>query len=125
MNEITHHENLSIVPVQALQPPARADASDSPFKLTVDPQMRGNLRDALLELIECHDIELARYVSERKLLLESYKEYIELFARSLRECMESREGVAYLLKSCGFEVPAEEINLKPDWRWKNENLSQN
>ena len=32
--------------------------------------------------------------------------------------MESREGVAYLLRAAGFEVPPEEINLTPELRWK-------
>jgi hypothetical protein len=32
--------------------------------------------------------------------------------------MESREGVAYLLRAVGFKVPAEEINLHPELRWK-------
>jgi hypothetical protein len=32
--------------------------------------------------------------------------------------MESREGVAYLLRSVGFHVPPEEINLDPILRWK-------
>jgi hypothetical protein len=32
--------------------------------------------------------------------------------------MESREGVAYLLRSVGFEVRPEEINLEPELRWK-------
>jgi hypothetical protein len=32
--------------------------------------------------------------------------------------MGSREGVAYLLRSCGFEVQESEINLTPETRWK-------
>jgi hypothetical protein len=32
--------------------------------------------------------------------------------------MESREGVAYLLRAAGFEVRPEEINLTPELRWK-------
>ncbi len=32
--------------------------------------------------------------------------------------MESREGVAYMLRAVGFEVRPEEINLKPELRWK-------
>jgi hypothetical protein len=32
--------------------------------------------------------------------------------------MESREGVSYLLRSVGFDVPAAEINLDPELRWK-------
>jgi hypothetical protein len=32
--------------------------------------------------------------------------------------MESREGVSYLLRSVGFDVPPHEINLEPELRWK-------
>ncbi|NJK90367.1 MAG: hypothetical protein HC904_00165 [Blastochloris sp.] len=70
------------------------------------------------ELIDNHDNSLESYISSGQLSLESYKEYIELFARCLRETMETKEGVSYLLKSCGFDCPADQINLQPDWRWK-------
>ena len=76
------------------------------------------LRRALIDLIDYHDESLAEHFAEGKLALESYKEYIELFARSLKETMESREGVAYLLRSAGFDVPPEKINLHPELRWK-------
>jgi len=36
----------------------------------------------------------------------------------LKETMESREGVSYLLSSVGFDVAPEEINLHPDLRWR-------
>ena len=94
------------------------DPGATPFKVVVDPEMRLKLRRALIELIDYHDESLAEHFSEGKLALESYKEYIELFARSLKETMESREGVAYMLRAVGFEVRPEEINLKPDLRWK-------
>ena len=95
------------------------DASASPFKVVVDPVMRARLKKSLFDLIDHHDEALAGYVSQGKLSLESYKEYIELFARSLRETMESPEGIAYLLKSAGLEgIQAESINLTPEWRWK-------
>ena len=96
----------------------QADPGAAPFKLVVDPNVRQALRRALIDLIEFHDEALAEHVAEGKLALDSYKEYIELFARSLKETMESREGVAYLLRSAGFDVPAEEINLRPELRWK-------
>jgi hypothetical protein len=32
--------------------------------------------------------------------------------------MESREGVSYLLRSVGFDVPAHQINMHPELRWK-------
>ena len=94
------------------------DAGATPFKIVVDPEMRQKLRRALIDLIDYHDEALAENFAEGKLSLESYKEYIELFARSLKETMESREGIAYLLRSAGFEVRADEINLHPELRWK-------
>jgi hypothetical protein len=97
---------------------AKPDPGATPFKVVVDPEMRLKLRRALIELIDYHDEALAEHFAEGKLALESYKEYIELFARSLKETMESREGVSYLLRSVGFDVAAEEINLHPDLRWK-------
>jgi len=90
----------------------------TPFKLVIDPKLRLDLRRALIDLIDYHDDALAENFAEGKLSLESYKEYIELFARSLKETMESREGVSYLLRSTGFDVRSEEINLQPELRWK-------
>lgn len=97
---------------------ALPDPGASPFKIVIDPAMRLQLKRALIELIDYHDEALAEHFAEGKLELESYKEYIELFARSLKETMESREGVAYLLRAAGFEVGANEINLNPELRWK-------
>lgn len=97
---------------------AKPDASATPFKLVIDPKVRMELRRALIDLIDYHDESLAEHFADGKLALDSYKEYIELFARSLKETMESREGVSYLLRAVGFEVPASEINLNPDLRWK-------
>ncbi|MDP9253378.1 MAG: hypothetical protein M3O66_00305 [Verrucomicrobiota bacterium] len=94
------------------------DLGASPFKIVVDPEMRLKLKRALIDLIDYHDEALAEHFAEGKLELESYKEYVELFARSLKETMESREGVAYLLRAAGFEVRPEEINLTPELRWK-------
>jgi hypothetical protein len=96
----------------------KPDPTATPFKVVVDPKVRLELRRALIDLIDYHDEALAEHFAEGKLALESYKEYIELFARSLRETMESREGVAYLLRAAGFEVPLEQINLHPELRWK-------
>ena len=97
---------------------AKPDAGATPFKVVVDPEMRLKLKRALIELIDYHDESLAEHFAEGKLSLESYKEYIELFARSLKETMESREGVAHLLRAVGFNVPVDEINLEPELRWK-------
>ena len=97
---------------------AKADPSATPFKVVIDPKVRMDLRRALVDLIDYHDDALAEHFAQGKLALDSYKEYVELFARSLKETMESREGVSYLLRSVGFEIPAEEINLNPELRWK-------
>jgi len=86
----------------------------------IDPKVRSDLRRALVDLIDYHDDALAEHFAEGKLALDSYKEYVELFARSLRETMENRKGVSYLLQSVGFDVPTEEINLRPELRWKKE-----
>lgn len=110
----------ALTPVH-LQSPSESlpkDPGSSPFKTVVDPVMRSHLREALIALIENHDRELARHFSADRLSLDSYKEYIEIFAHSLKQTMESPEGVNYLLKSCGFEVKESEINLQPETRWK-------
>lgn len=118
---------MEIEPKYALMPVGMAnreenaiiDPGANPFKIVVDPVMRARLKKSLFDLIDHHDEALAGYVSQGKLSLESYKEYIELFARSLRETMESPEGILYLLKSAGLEgIPADTINLTPEWRWK-------
>jgi hypothetical protein len=98
--------------------PAPTDPTANPFRLVVDPVMRVRLRKALFDLIESHDQELARYVADGTLALDSYKEYIELFARSLRETMNSKEGITYLLESCGFQINKDDINLYPETRWR-------
>src|SRR6266581_2617067 len=97
---------------------AKPDPGATPFKVVIDPKLRMDLRRALIDLIDYHDEALAEHFAEGKLALESYKEYIELFARSLKETMESREGVSYLLRSVGFDVSPAEINLQPELRWK-------
>src|SRR5437899_12395113 len=97
---------------------AKADPAATPFEVVIDPKLRLDLRRALVDLIDYHDEALADHFAEGKLALDSYKEYIELFARSLKETMESREGVSYLLRSVGFDVRPDEINLDPELRWK-------
>jgi hypothetical protein len=108
---------FQLVPAARKETPAVPDPGASPFKIVVDPQMRLQLRRALIELIDHHDESLAAHYSDGKLALESYKEYIEVFARSLKETMESPEGVSYLLRAVGFDVAAKDINLRPDLRW--------
>ena len=106
------------LPLEVTRDTVLADASANPFKLVVDPVMRIKLRRALFDLIENHDQELAAYVSDGLLALDSYKEYIEIFAKSLRESMATREGVSYLLQACGFHANPEDINIAPETRWK-------
>ncbi len=110
---------FQLVPAAVKTEPALPDAGANPFKVVVDPQMRLQLRRALIDLIDNHDEALAAHYADGKLSLESYKEYIEVFARSLKETMESPEGVSYLLRAVGFDVPPEEVNLQPDLRWKS------
>jgi hypothetical protein len=118
MNDSITDRALTTLAFDVSNEPLPTDPSANPFKLVVDPVMRLRLRRALFEMIEHHDQELARYVGEGSLALESYKEYIELFANSLKQTMGSKEGVAYLLRSCGFEVQDTDINLTPETRWK-------
>ena len=119
MNDTTNHEHsLATLTFDISRDPIPSDPGANPFRLVVDPVMRIRLRRALFDLIESHDHELARYVGDGVLALDSYKEYIELFARSLRDTMSSREGVAYLLEACGFQVDAIDINLQPQTRWR-------
>lgn len=108
--------HMSEASPQSIEVPA--DPSASPFKLVVDPAIRARLRAALLELIDNHDQELAKYASEGFLELDSYKEYIELFARYLRDTMGTKEGVSYLLTECGFHVRPDEVILDRETRWK-------
>ncbi len=61
---------------------AKPDAGANPFKIVIDPKVRMDLRRALIDLIDYHDEALAEHFAEGKLALDSYKEYIELFARS-------------------------------------------
>ena len=115
-----HHRAQTLTPLDfdISREPVPSDPGANPFKLVVDPAMRLRLRRAIFDLIESHDQELARYVSDGSLALDSYKEYIELFAHSLKQTMSSRDGIAYLLQACGFEVNKDDINLQPETRWK-------
>ncbi len=118
MTDTIRTQALTTLDFDISKDPIPSDPGANPFKLVVDPAMRVRLRKALFDLVESHDQELARYVGDGSLALDSYKEYIELFAHSLKQTMSSREGVAYLLQACGFEVAREDINLTPETRWK-------
>ena len=120
MNSTQSDSQLATLTYDISRDPLPSDPGANPFKLVVDPIMRIKLRRAIFEMIENHDQELSRYVSDGSLALDSYKEYVELFARSLRETMSSKEGVAYLLEYCGFTVNQDDINLFPETRWKVE-----
>ncbi len=101
-----------------IHPFAKGNPDASPFKIVLDPKLRADLRQALIDLIDYHDDALAENFAEGNLALDSYKEYVELFARSLRETMESRDGISYLMRSVGFDVRTDEINLSPELRWR-------
>src|SRR5215210_7216257 len=103
MNDAIRTQSLTPIDFDISREPVPSDPCGNPFKLVVDPAMRVRLRKALFDLVESHDQELARYVSEGSLSLDSYKEYIELFSHSLKQTMSTREGVSYLLQACGFE----------------------
>jgi len=119
MNDtIPNERSLQSLTFDVSSEPIPSDPAANPFRLVVDPVMRVRLRRALFDLIESHDQELARYVADGALALDSYKEYIELFARSLRDTMSTREGVAYMLEACGFQVEKDTINLNPETRWR-------
>jgi len=77
------------------------------------------MRRALIELIDNHDEGARRPIIPMETGAESYKEYIEVFARSLKETMESAAGVSYLLRAVGFDVPPEEVNLHPECAGKS------
>jgi hypothetical protein len=109
---------FQLVPAAKKKNPAAPDPGASPFRVVVDPQMRAQLRRALIDLIDNHDEALAAHFADGKLNLESYKEYLEVFARSLHETMGSREGVSFLLRAVGFDVSPEQVNLRPELRWK-------
>ena len=94
------------------------DPNESPFKLVIDPTLRDRLRKALLDLIDNHDAELEKYAAEGFLELDSNKEYVELFARYLRDTLGTQDGVAYLLGACGFSIPAAQVELNRQTRWK-------
>lgn len=118
MNDSLQEQALTTLAFEVSSDVLPTDPGANPFRLVVDPVMRVKLRRALFDLIESHDQELSKYVSEGSLALDSYKEYIELFAHSLKQTMGTPEGVAYMLQSCGFEVSKGEINLQPETRWK-------
>jgi len=120
MNDPVRSQAITSLDFDISKEPVPSDPGANPFRLVVDPAMRLRLRKALFDLVESHDQELARYVGEGSLALDSYKEYIELFAHSLKQTMSTKEGVAYMLQSCGFQVDKEEINLAPETRWKVE-----
>ncbi len=118
MNDSLQEQALTTLAFEVSNEALPTDPGANPFRLVVDPVMRLKLRRALFDLIESHDQELAKYVAEGSLALDSYKEYIELFAHSLKQTMGTREGVAYMLQACGFEINKDEINLTPETRWK-------
>ena len=63
--------NLATLPFEISRDPVPSDPSANPFRLVVDPVMRLRLRKALMDLIDSHDAELAKYVSDGALALDS------------------------------------------------------
>ena len=118
MNDSLQEHALTTLAFEVSTDAVPTDPGANPFRLVVDPVMRMKLRRALFDLIESHDQELAKYVAEGSLALDSYKEYIELFAHSMKQTMGTREGVSYMLQACGFEVDQGQVNLNPETRWK-------
>jgi len=80
---------------------AKPDAGANPFKIVIDPKVRMDLRRALIDLIDYHDEALAEHFAEGKLALDSYKEYIELFARSLKETIGKQRRCSYCCGQSG------------------------
>jgi hypothetical protein len=108
--------SLQLVP-QDLMPVKQLHGS--PFRRVLDPEIREALQEALLRLIDDHQRQVSYMVESNQLHVDSYKEYVELLARFLRETLGSRAGVKFLLDSCGLEGSTEEeINLEPDLRWR-------
>src|SRR5256714_14939577 len=85
---------------------AKADPTATPFRVVIDPKVRLDLRRGLIDLIDYHDEALGEQFSQDKIALGSYKGYVEVFARSLKETMESRGRVSHLFRSVGFENTA-------------------
>ncbi|MEO7723311.1 MAG: hypothetical protein ABIU29_01265 [Chthoniobacterales bacterium] len=110
--------DFQLVPAPPREAPAVADPGGARSKIVVDPQMRRQVRRALIDLIDNHDESLAAHYADGRLALDSYKECIKVFARSLKETMESWEGVSYLLRAVGFDVSLQEVNLQPELRWE-------
>ena len=81
----------------------KADPAATPFKVVIDPKVRLDLRHALIDLIDYHDEALAEHFAEGKLALESYKEYIELFARSLKVLLAALGGLRSAGRGYQFE----------------------
>ncbi len=92
--------DFQLVPAPQREVPAVADPGASPFKIVVDPQMRQQLRRALIELIDNHDESLAAHYSDGRLALESYKEYIEVF-RPQSERDDGKPGRRFLFAPRG------------------------
>src|SRR5438309_9670913 len=83
---------------------AKADPAATPFKVVIDPKLRLDLRRALVDLIDYHDEALAEHFAQGKLAVDSYEEYVVVFARSLYVKMESLVGVLYLLRWLSFDI---------------------
>lgn len=118
MDESLAPFNISNLPFEMTREPVPSNPLANPYRVVVDPAMRVRLRKALGDLIDSHDAELSKYISEGSLGVENYKEYVEMIARSLRDTLASKEGVSYLLEAIGFDIDPDTINLNPETRWR-------
>ena len=115
--ETTPDLSLQLAPTGS---PVVKHISGNPFRKVIDPDVSESLEAALIRLVEDHQRQVAYMVESGQLEVGSYKEYIELLARFVRETIGSKAGVKYLLDSCGLEGATEEdINLEPELRWTN------
>jgi hypothetical protein len=115
--EPTTELSLQLVPTPTAEP---KHISGNPFRQVIDPEVSAALQSALTRLVEDHQRQVAYLVESDQLQVGSYKEYVELLARFVRETIGSKAGVKYLLDSCGLEGATEEtVNLEPELRWTN------
>ena len=113
--ESTSELSLQLVPTEIT---ATKQVTANPFRRVIDPDVTTALQEALARLVHDHQLQVAYMVESGQLEVGSYKEYVELLSRFLRETIGSKAGVKYLLDSCGLEGATEDsINLNPELRW--------
>ncbi|MDR2462501.1 MAG: hypothetical protein LBD30_01825 [Verrucomicrobiales bacterium] len=121
---VMNETNLMLSPKPNPAQLRQKNSTASPFARAIDPNLRLLLKRAMLQLIDNHDSSVEADVLDGKLNLDSYKEYIEIFAHELSQTMGSKDGVAYLFETCGFSVRPDDINLYPEKRWQAPEVSE-